>query len=200
MPARQCFFLTSPELSCMANEFKLQFNVKESKVTEHHGLHMSAIKRNHCSISKIKAAIMCHGNPITVKGPMLYNLITHAYIPEKDVPQILNMDDSGQKLYEDYVAERMAITKMLMDSLHQLLLIFFQHPRLSLRWYDVNAKETVHHGGVPANTITCNVQISACVTHHVRTMKSPTLKIVYLMTIVMTSTHAPSRQCTTYNV
>ena len=104
--ARQRFFLASPELSCMANEFKLQFNVKESKVTEHHGLCMSAIKRNHCSISKIKAAIMCHGNPFAVKGPMLYNLITHAYIPEKYVPQILNMDDSGQKLYEDYVAER----------------------------------------------------------------------------------------------
>ena len=90
----------------MANDFKGQFNVKESKVTEHHGLSMSAIKRNHCSISKIKAAIMCHGNPFAVKGPMLYNLITHAYIPEKYVPHILNMDDSGHKLYEDYVAGR----------------------------------------------------------------------------------------------
>ena len=87
---------------------------------------------------------------------------------------------------------RMAITKMLMDSLHQLQLIYFQHPRLSLRWYDVNAKETVHHGGVPANTTTCNVQISAWLTHHVRMMKSPTLKIVYLMMIVMTNTHSPS--------
>ena len=78
----------------------------ESKVTEHCDLSMSAINLNHCAISKIKAAIMCHGNPFTVKGPMLYNLITHAYIPEKYVSQILNMDDSEQKLYEDYVAER----------------------------------------------------------------------------------------------
>ena len=39
--ARQHFFLASPELSCMASEFKGQFNVKESKVTEHHDLSTS---------------------------------------------------------------------------------------------------------------------------------------------------------------
>ena len=37
---------------------------------------------------------------------MIYNIITHAYIPDEYVPQILNIDDTGQKLYEDYVAER----------------------------------------------------------------------------------------------
>ena len=35
---------------------------------------------------------------------MIYNIITHAYIPDEYVPQILNIDDTGQKLYEDYVA------------------------------------------------------------------------------------------------
>jgi len=30
----------------------------------------------------------------------------HAYIPDEYVPQILNIDDTGQKLYEDYVSER----------------------------------------------------------------------------------------------
>jgi len=29
----------------------------------------------------------------------------HIYIPDEYVPQILNIDDTGQKLYEDYVAE-----------------------------------------------------------------------------------------------
>ena len=33
-------------------------------------------------------------------------MITHAYVPQEYVPQILNIDDIGQKLYEDYVAER----------------------------------------------------------------------------------------------
>ena len=31
--------------------------------------------------------------------------MTHAYVPQESVPQIFNVDDSGQKLYEDYVAE-----------------------------------------------------------------------------------------------
>ena len=32
--------------------------------------------------------------------------MTHAYIPDEYVPQILNIDDTGQKLNEDYVSER----------------------------------------------------------------------------------------------
>ena len=80
--ARQCFFLALPELSCMANEFKVPFSTSESKVMEHHGLSKSAINCNHCTITKIKAAIMHHGNPFSVEGPILYNLTTHAYIPE----------------------------------------------------------------------------------------------------------------------
>lgn len=36
----------------------------------------------------------------------MYNFITHAYVPPEFVPQILNADDIGQKLYEDYVTER----------------------------------------------------------------------------------------------
>jgi len=33
-------------------------------------------------------------------------MITHAYIPDEYVPMILNADVTGQKLYEDYVSER----------------------------------------------------------------------------------------------
>jgi len=32
----------------------------------------------------------------------LYNIITHACFPDEYVPQILNADITGQKLYEDY--------------------------------------------------------------------------------------------------
>ena len=32
--------------------------------------------------------------------------MTHAYVPQNSVPQILNVDDVGKRLYEDYVAER----------------------------------------------------------------------------------------------
>ena len=36
----------------------------------------------------------------------VYNVITHAYIPDEYVPQILNINNTGQKLYQDYVSER----------------------------------------------------------------------------------------------
>ena len=32
--------------------------------------------------------------------------MTHAYAPQECVPQILNVDESGQKLYEECIAER----------------------------------------------------------------------------------------------
>ena len=49
---------------------------------------------------------MNHGNPFDAEGDQLYNFIPYACVPQKSVPQILNIDDIGQKLYEDYVAER----------------------------------------------------------------------------------------------
>ena len=47
-----------------------------------------------------------HGNPFTTEGDNLHNVITQAYIPDEYVQQILNADVTGQKLYEDYVSER----------------------------------------------------------------------------------------------
>ena len=73
---------------------------------EHHDLSPSKIRREHGTISRIKDAIQSHGNPFAVQGNMIYNIITHAYISDEYVPQIQNIDDTGQKLYEDYVAER----------------------------------------------------------------------------------------------
>ena len=104
--ARQRFFLAAPELSCLAKKFKDQFHDVGSKAVEHHDLSPSKIRREHGTISRIKDAIQSHGNPFAVEGNMIYNTITHAYIPDEYVPQILNIDDTGQKLYKDYVAER----------------------------------------------------------------------------------------------
>ena len=33
-------------------------------------------------------------------------MITHAYVPDEFVEQILNANDTGQKMYEDYLTER----------------------------------------------------------------------------------------------
>ena len=104
--ARQRFFMAAPELSCLAKEFKDQFGVGGRHALEHHDLSPAAIKQHHGAVSKIKSAILTRDNPFAADGERFYNLITHAYIPGEYVPQILKMDNTGQKLYKEYVAER----------------------------------------------------------------------------------------------
>ena len=69
-----------------------------ARFTKHHDLGPSTVKREHGAINKIKAAILSHGNPISTEGDHLHNLITHAYILNEYVPQILNIDATGQEL------------------------------------------------------------------------------------------------------
>ena len=91
----------------MASDFKTQFGLKSDEVREHHDLAPSSVNREHATIAKIKAAIMSHGNPFAVEDDnTIFNLMTLACVPEQYVSQILNIDDIGHKLYEDYVKER----------------------------------------------------------------------------------------------
>ena len=64
------------------------------------------VKRQHGTITRIKEAIESHGNRLLLRAVPSTALCTHAYIPGEYVPQILNINDTGQKLYEDYVSER----------------------------------------------------------------------------------------------
>ena len=104
--ARQRFFLATPELSCLARDFKNQFHSKTNQAGIHHDLSHAKVKQEHVTVTKIKKAIESHGNPFAVEGNAIYNLITHACIPDEFVAQILNIDSIGQKLYEDFVSER----------------------------------------------------------------------------------------------
>lgn len=105
--ARHRFFVATPELFCMSTEFKSQFTTgtDTKQDTEHPDLGPNQIKRDHEVIDKNKSTILSHGNPITAPGEKLNNMITHAYVPLECVPKILSVDDTGQKLYEDYVSE-----------------------------------------------------------------------------------------------
>ena len=51
------------------------------------------MSREHSAVDKFKAATIAHGNPFGVEGDRLHNMITHA-------------NYTGQKIYEDYVTER----------------------------------------------------------------------------------------------
>ena len=98
--------MASPELSRLSTEFKGQFGIQAHKPEGHHDVQPTVVKQEHEAVDKIKAAILSHGNPFAVEGNQLYSFITHAYVPQEYVPQIFNVNDIGQKLYKDYVTER----------------------------------------------------------------------------------------------
>ncbi len=77
-----------------------------SQLTEHHDLSPSEVSREHRAVYQIMAAILDHGNPFAVEEDRLHNMITHAYVPHQFVEEIINVNDTGQNMYEDYVTER----------------------------------------------------------------------------------------------
>ena len=86
---------------------KSQFHSASNHRAFHHDLSPDREKRDHdIFTTRIKESIASHCNPFCVEGSSIHNLITHAYIPDEYVPQILNIDNTGQQLYEDYVSER----------------------------------------------------------------------------------------------
>jgi len=104
--ARQRFFLAAPEMSRLSEEFKGQFGVTSSKTKSHPEVKPAAVRKEHEAVDKTKAAILSRGNPFAAEGDQLYNFITHACVPQENVKQILTVDEQGQQLYEEYVAER----------------------------------------------------------------------------------------------
>ena len=92
-------------MSQISTEFKGQFGVNADEVKKYHAVQPSAVRKEHNAINMIKTAILSHWNSFDAEGDSQYNFITHAYVPQEYVPRILNIDDFGQKLYKDFVAE-----------------------------------------------------------------------------------------------
>ena len=145
--ARLRYFMATPELSCLSEEFKSQVKTNSNnRMMEHHDLRMSSVQRDHSAINKIKATILEHGNPFASDSNKLYNLITQACIPDEFVPQILDVDKKGQKLYEEYVNERINGDVSLWAPVKRVNNQMFQSgmkkSRIKLRDNTVDLKET----------------------------------------------------------
>ena len=101
------FLLATLEMPRMSAEYRRQFRMETlSQLTEHHDLSPNEVSREHSAVDKIKAVIITHGNPFAVEGDRLHNMIIHAYVSDEFVERILNANDTGQKIYGDYVIER----------------------------------------------------------------------------------------------
>ena len=70
--ARQRFFTVAPDLSCCAEQFKIQFDMEPDESRQYHD---SVVKKEHAVIDKIKAAILKQGNPFAIEGDRMHNVI-----------------------------------------------------------------------------------------------------------------------------
>ena len=102
------YFLSSPELSKLVSAYKEQHDIERSTAKHHHDLYPSAITKEQNATRKIKDAIKVCGNPFEAEEEdTLWNLVTHAYVPQQYVSSILDADNHGQELYEEYVQSRL---------------------------------------------------------------------------------------------
>lgn len=101
---RQFFFLATSVLSLLLTEFKGQFGITARKPQEHHDLTPSAVRKNMRLSTKSWLPYLVMGILLLQK---VKNFLTswYIYVPREIVPQILNVDEIGQKIHEDYVAE-----------------------------------------------------------------------------------------------
>ena len=63
-------------------------------------------RHQHSAVDKIKVAILDNSNTSVVEGVRLHNMICLVYVPDESVEEILNSNDTGQNMYEDYVTAR----------------------------------------------------------------------------------------------
>ena len=103
--------MASPKIARFLSEFSEQFqDVTNKEVKIHHELTPSRIKREHTALDKIKSAILSHCNPFTVEGNRLSNLVTHAYVPDECVRQILTNDDVGKGCMKTMLQKELTAT------------------------------------------------------------------------------------------
>ena len=102
---------------CMRHLSALQ-NINMSRILTHViNIHQPVLHGNgrpvdrvawyqHSAVDKIKDAIIDHSNTFAVEGVRLHNMTSLVYDPDEFLEQILNSNDTGQNMYEDYVTAR----------------------------------------------------------------------------------------------
>ena len=82
--ARQRFFLTSPEISCLSTEFKGQFGLQVNKPEEHHDVRLTVVRQEHEVVDKIKVAILSHGIHLPLKATTC-TISSHMHMYHKSI-------------------------------------------------------------------------------------------------------------------
>ena len=101
--ALERFFLAAPVLSAISKDFESRFTKSRRPTTKHHDLDGTKPKRIKDNVQSLCRVIVEHGDPFESSDGRLFNILTHALVSEKVEEEILQRDQIGQKLFEEFV-------------------------------------------------------------------------------------------------
>lgn len=109
------FFLIAPELSQVLNEFAKEYSIESNdNRTQHHEITGGKLSRVMKNAAKLTSVFHEHGDPfIADEGEdNIYNLLTREVMTEKVTKDIIERDDVGQNMFEEFVKERLTEGKL----------------------------------------------------------------------------------------
>ena len=108
------YFLIAPELSNVQHEFEKQYCTgNQVKRTQHHELTGGKLSRVTQNAVKLSAVFHEHGNPFeSTDEDEIYNLLTKEVMTETATKDIIQCDELGQQMFEDFVKERLTEGKL----------------------------------------------------------------------------------------
>ncbi len=108
------YFLIAPELSNVQHEFEKQYCTgNQVKRTQHHALTGGKLSRVTQNAVKLSAVFHEHGNPFeSTDEDGIYNLLTKEVMAETATKDIIQRDELGQQMFEDFVKESLTEGKL----------------------------------------------------------------------------------------
>ena len=104
--ARVHFFLTAPQLKCLADEAKTLVSVKTKSTEKHHSLSAQIISRQLKYTENMISTFNNFMNPFTNEGADLINLLTKSAMEESIKEDMKRQDKIGQNKFELFCTER----------------------------------------------------------------------------------------------
>ena len=108
------YFLIAPELSNVHHEFEKQYCTgNQVKRTQHHELTGGKLSRVTQNAVKLSAVFHEDGYPFeSTDEDEIYNLLTKEVMTETATKDIIQRDELGQQMFEDFVKERLTEGKL----------------------------------------------------------------------------------------
>ncbi|XP_014678848.1 PREDICTED: uncharacterized protein LOC106818680 [Priapulus caudatus] len=104
------FFLVAPELSNILHEFATECGIdNDDKRTQHHEITGGKLTRMTRNAGKLTKVFREHGDPFmsTEDEDEIYNMLTKEVMTAKVSKDIIERDEIGQHMFEEFVTERL---------------------------------------------------------------------------------------------